>query len=145
MITTLAEVTRNGGLVMESPYNALNSGFEMIVVCPDLCRDVIDFSPQKESLKTYCIMFVGNKPPAHQGFPSKIQSSYNHLGCLKSCNAVVFPPYLTSSPNFFHQKQSCFFCGFEWMHLSLKTARTREDDPYKKTRRFGAARRRESS
>ena len=31
-----AEVTPNGGLLRESPQNALNSGLGIIVICPDL-------------------------------------------------------------------------------------------------------------
>ena len=34
-IATSAEVTPNGGLVMESP-NPLNSGLGIILICPDL-------------------------------------------------------------------------------------------------------------
>ena len=39
IITTSAEVTPNGGLVRASPQNPLNylnSGFEIIVICPDV-------------------------------------------------------------------------------------------------------------
>ena len=41
IIATSAEVTPNGGLVRESPQNALNSGLGIIVICPDyiVCPD----------------------------------------------------------------------------------------------------------
>ncbi len=34
IIATSAEVTPNGGLVRESPQNALNSGLGTVVICP---------------------------------------------------------------------------------------------------------------
>ena len=39
ILTTSAEVTLNGGLVMESPLNPLNSGLGIILICPDLSLD----------------------------------------------------------------------------------------------------------
>ena len=35
IMMTSAEVTLNGGLVRESPQNALNSGLGIILICPD--------------------------------------------------------------------------------------------------------------
>ena len=36
IIATSAEVTRNGGLVRESPQNPLNSGLGSILICPGI-------------------------------------------------------------------------------------------------------------
>ena len=35
IITTSADVTLNGGLIRELPQNPLNSGFGIILICPD--------------------------------------------------------------------------------------------------------------
>ena len=37
-IVTSPEVTPNGGLVWESPQNALNSGLGIMVICPESDR-----------------------------------------------------------------------------------------------------------
>ena len=41
IITTLHDLTPNGGLVRESPQNPLNSGLGIILICPELFGLVI--------------------------------------------------------------------------------------------------------
>ena len=41
IIATSAEVTPNGGLVRESPNNALNSGLGTIGICPETCLSLV--------------------------------------------------------------------------------------------------------